>query len=55
MALAPILRAGIAMTDALLSLHPDATVFHLGLFREKVTLQPVRCVESVFLRHRGDC
>jgi len=39
--LAPILRAGSGMTDALLSLFPDAPVYHLGLFREKVTLQPV--------------
>ncbi|KAJ3575170.1 hypothetical protein NP233_g1296 [Leucocoprinus birnbaumii] len=40
-ALTPILRAGLGMTDALLSLYPDAPVYHLGLFREKVTLQPV--------------
>jgi len=39
--LLPILRAGLGMTDALLSLFPDAKVYHLGLFREKVTLQPV--------------
>ncbi|KAK2466330.1 hypothetical protein APHAL10511_001972 [Amanita phalloides] len=39
--LTPILRAGIGMTDALLTLFPDAPVYHLGLFREKVTLQPV--------------
>ncbi|KAF9451627.1 armadillo/beta-catenin/plakoglobin [Macrolepiota fuliginosa MF-IS2] len=39
--LTPILRAGLGMSDALLSLFPDAPVYHLGLFREKVTLQPV--------------
>lgn len=39
--LTPILRAGLGMTDALLSLYPDAPVYHLGLFREKATLQPV--------------
>jgi len=39
--LLPILRAGLGMTDALLSLFPVAKVYHLGLFREKVTLQPV--------------
>ncbi|KAF8746004.1 hypothetical protein AX14_004292 [Amanita brunnescens Koide BX004] len=39
--LTPILRAGIGMTDALLTLFSDAPVYHLGLFREKVTLQPV--------------
>ncbi|EKM80178.1 hypothetical protein AGABI1DRAFT_113381 [Agaricus bisporus var. burnettii JB137-S8] len=39
--LTPILRAGLGMTNAMLSLFPDAHVYHLGLFREKVTLQPV--------------
>jgi len=39
--LLPILRAGLGMTDALLSLFPMAKVYHLGLFREKVSLQPV--------------
>lgn len=29
------------MTDALLSMFPDAPVYHLGLFREKVSLSPV--------------
>ncbi|KAJ8086468.1 hypothetical protein PM082_005291 [Marasmius tenuissimus] len=39
--LTPILRAGLGMSDALLSLLPDAPVYHIGLFREKVSLQPV--------------
>ncbi|KAH7929491.1 uracil phosphoribosyltransferase [Leucogyrophana mollusca] len=39
--LTPILRAGLGMTDALLSLFPEAPVYHLGLYREKVSLQPV--------------
>ncbi|KAF5369796.1 hypothetical protein D9758_001178 [Tetrapyrgos nigripes] len=39
--LTPILRAGQGMTDALLTLFPTAPVYHLGLFREKVSLQPV--------------
>ncbi|KDQ29196.1 hypothetical protein PLEOSDRAFT_1089042 [Pleurotus ostreatus PC15] len=39
--LAPILRAGLGMTDAMLDILPDARVYHLGLFREKVSLQPV--------------
>jgi len=39
--LTPILRAGLGMTEAMLSLFPDAHVYYLGLFREKVTLQPV--------------
>ncbi|KAG2152073.1 hypothetical protein BD769DRAFT_1402966 [Suillus cothurnatus] len=41
--LTPILRAGLGMTDALLSLFPTAAVYHLGLYREKVSLQPVEC------------
>ncbi|KAI0736132.1 armadillo/beta-catenin/plakoglobin [Fomitopsis betulina] len=40
-ALAPVLRAGLGMTAALLNLFPTAQVYHLGIFREKVTLQPV--------------
>ncbi|CAL1701480.1 unnamed protein product [Somion occarium] len=39
--LTPILRAGMGMTDALLELFPSAPVYHLGIFREKTTLQPV--------------
>ncbi|EGO01862.1 hypothetical protein SERLA73DRAFT_177409 [Serpula lacrymans var. lacrymans S7.3] len=39
--LTPILRAGLGMTEALLNLFPTAPVYHLGLFREKVSLQPV--------------
>ncbi|KAG2043009.1 uracil phosphoribosyltransferase-domain-containing protein [Suillus americanus] len=39
--LTPILRAGLGMTDALLSLFPTAAVYHLGIFREKASLQPV--------------
>lgn len=39
--LAPILRAGLGMTDALLTLFSSAPVYHLGIYREKVTLQPV--------------
>ena len=31
--LAPILRSGVGMEDALLALLPDAPVYHLGLFR----------------------
>ncbi|GJJ07514.1 hypothetical protein Clacol_001716 [Clathrus columnatus] len=37
----PILRAGLGMTDALLNLLPSARLYHIGLFREKVSLQPV--------------
>ncbi|KAI0091881.1 UDP-N-acetylglucosamine 1-carboxyvinyltransferase [Irpex rosettiformis] len=56
--LTPILRAGLGMTDALLTLFPSAPVYHLGIFREKVSLQPVEyysklppnpTVDTVFL------
>jgi len=39
--LTPVLRAGLGMTDALLNIFPNAPVYHLGIFREKVSLQPV--------------
>jgi len=39
--LIPILRAGLGMVDAILELMPTAEVWHLGLFRDERTLQPV--------------
>lgn len=39
--LIPILRAGLAMCDGILNLIPHAKVGHLGLYRDKQTLQPV--------------
>lgn len=39
--LVPILRAGLGMCDGILTLIPQARVGHLGLYREKQTLQPV--------------
>ena len=39
--LVPILRAGLGMCDGILNLIPQARVGHLGLYREKETLQPV--------------
>lgn len=36
----PILRAGLGMVDALLTLIPKATVGHIGLVRDKKTLKP---------------
>ncbi|ORX48210.1 PRTase-like protein [Hesseltinella vesiculosa] len=40
-ALIPVLRSGLGMVPGFSALFPDASVFHLGLFREKITLQPV--------------
>ena len=39
--LVPILRAGLGMVDALLSLIPAARVGHIGLYRDPKTLEPV--------------
>ena len=41
MAIVPILRAGIGMTDGLLVLMPTAKVGHIGLYRDPETLKPV--------------
>jgi uracil phosphoribosyltransferase len=39
--LVPILRAGLGMADAILEMIPSACVWHLGLYRDHDTLQPV--------------
>ena len=39
--LVPILRAGLGMVDALLTLIPAARVGHIGLYRDPQTLEPV--------------
>lgn len=39
--LVPVLRAGLGMADAILDIVPDARVWHLGLYRDHATLQPV--------------
>lgn len=40
-ALVPILRAGLGMTEPLLDLLPTAEVWHLGLYRDEATARPV--------------
>jgi uracil phosphoribosyltransferase len=40
-ALAPILRAGLGMADAILEVVPWARVWHLGLYRDHETCQPI--------------
>jgi uracil phosphoribosyltransferase len=37
----PILRAGLGMVDAVMNFLPDAEVWHLGLYRDEKTAQPV--------------
>lgn len=39
-AILPILRAGLGMVDALLSLMPAARVGHIGMYRDEVTHEP---------------
>ena len=39
--LVPILRAGLGMVDSVLNLIPTAEVFHLGMYRDEATAQPV--------------
>ena len=39
--LAPILRAGLAMSEGAIATFPHAQVRHIGLFRDEKTLQPV--------------
>jgi uracil phosphoribosyltransferase len=41
MGLVPILRAGLGMVDPILDMIPTAQVWHLGLYRDHETLQPV--------------
>jgi uracil phosphoribosyltransferase len=40
MAVVPILRAGLGMTDGILQLVPTAKVGHIGLYRDEVTHEP---------------
>ena len=40
-AIVPILRAGLGMVDALMSLIPAAKIGHIGLYRDPETLKPV--------------
>ncbi|KAI8878221.1 PRTase-like protein [Backusella circina FSU 941] len=46
-ALVPILRSGLGLVDAFLGLFPDAPVLHLGLYREKVSHQPVEYYNKI--------
>lgn len=45
--LVPILRAGLGMVEAALELLPDAEVWHLGLYRDEETAEPVKYYEKV--------
>ena len=41
LAIVPILRAGLGMVDAMVSLIPSAKIGHIGLYRDPVTHLPV--------------
>jgi uracil phosphoribosyltransferase len=41
LAIVPVLRAGIGMSDGLLDLIPSARVGHVGVYRDHETLEPV--------------
>ena len=45
--LVPILRAGLGLVDPLLNLLPEAEVWHLGLFRDEATAEPVEYYRKV--------
>jgi uracil phosphoribosyltransferase len=40
-AIVPILRAGLGMVEPVLELIPEAEVWHLGMYRDEATAQPV--------------
>jgi uracil phosphoribosyltransferase len=40
-AIVPILRAGIGLVEPVLELVPEAQVWHLGMYRDEATAQPV--------------
>ncbi|MGI6206884.1 MAG: uracil phosphoribosyltransferase [Anaerolineae bacterium] len=40
--LVPILRAGLGMVDGIWEMMPSAEVWHIGLYRDERTLQPVQ-------------
>lgn len=42
LAIVPILRAGLGMADAMISMIPSAKVGHIGLFRDPETQKPVQ-------------
>src|SRR5437763_4585509 len=53
-ALVPILRAGLGMAEAVLDFIPDARVWHLGLYRDHQTLQPVTYYNKLPARADAD-
>lgn len=55
MTLVPILRSGLSMVDAVQSLLPSPiSVHHLGMYREKSTLQPVEYYNNLPYQKAGE-
>ncbi|KAH9824515.1 Uracil phosphoribosyltransferase [Teratosphaeria destructans] len=53
--LVPILRSGLSMVEPIQSLLPHAvSVHHLGMYREKTTLQPVEYYNNLPYHKAGD-
>jgi uracil phosphoribosyltransferase len=46
-AFAPILRAGLTMVDPAMEMIPTAQIWHIGLYREEETLQPIEYYTNV--------
>ena len=52
--LVPILRAGLGMAEAILDLVPSAEVWHLGLYRDHRTQQPITYYKKLSQRAELD-
>lgn len=50
----PILRAGLAMVEPVLDLLPSAEVWHLGVYRDEATAQPVEYYRKIPATHPVD-
>ncbi len=46
-ALIPVLRAGLGMVPGVLDILPEAQVWHIGLYRDEETLQPVEYYKKI--------
>ncbi len=45
-ALAPVMRAGLGMAEALAQMLPDAVIWHLGIRRDEATLDPIEYYDA---------
>jgi len=54
--LVPILRAGLGLMSGFLQLFPEAKVGHIGVYRNELTLEPVRYYFKIpKLKNKKDC